>query len=171
MSTLRRAVLSIGSNEGDRLAYLQAAVDSLADTPQTDVVAVSPVYETDPVGGPDQPDYLNAVVVVETVLSARTLLERAHAVEAAYDRVRGGEQWGPRTLDVDLVVLGDVEVDEESVRVPHPRAHERAFVLVPWHDVDPAAVLPGRGGVAELLASADRSGVRERTDLELVLPS
>lgn len=170
MSTLRRAVLSIGSNEGDRLACLQAAVDSLADTPQTDVLAVSPVYETDPVGGPDQPDFLNAVVVVETVLSARTLLERAHAVEDAYERVRA-EQWGPRTLDIDLIALGDVQQSDEQVEVPHPRAHERAFVLVPWHDVDPSAELTGRGRVVDLLAQLDRSGVRERPDLVLSLPS
>lgn len=170
MSTLRRAVLSIGSNEGDRLAYLQAAVDSLADTPQTEVVAVSPVYETDPVGGPDQPDFLNAVVMVETVLSARTLLERAHAVEDAYERIRA-ERWGPRTLDIDLVSLGDVQQSDEQVQVPHPRAHERAFVLVPWHAVDPSAELAGRGRVADLLAQLDPSGVRERPDLELSLPS
>lgn len=170
MTTLRRAVLSIGSNEGDRLGYLQAAVDSLADTPQTEVVAVSPVYETDPVGGPDQPDFLNAVVMVETVLSAVTLMERAHAVEDAYERVRA-ERWGPRTLDVDLVALGDLQQSDEQVRVPHPRAHERAFVLVPWHDVDPSAELPGRGRVSDLLAALDRSGVRERPDLELAPPS
>ena len=114
MSTLRRAVLSIGSNEGDRLAFLQAAVDSLADTPQTDVLAVSPVYETDPVGGPDQPDFLNAVVVVETVLSARTLVERAHAVEDAYERVRA-ERWGPRTLDIDLIASAAINATADAL--------------------------------------------------------
>lgn len=170
MSTQRRAVLSIGSNQGDRLGYLQAAVDSLADTPQTQVVAVSGVYETDPVGGPEQPDFLNAVVVVETVLSARTLLERAHAVEDAYERLRE-ERWGPRTLDIDLVALGDVQQSDDEVQVPHPRAHERAFVLVPWHEVDPTAELPGRGAVADLVGQLDRSGVRARPDLELSRPS
>lgn len=169
-SRTRRAVLSLGSNEGDRLANLQGAVDSLADTPRIDVVAVSPVYATDPVGGPEQGEYLNAVVVLDTMLSARTLLERAHAVEAAHGRLRA-ERWGPRTLDIDLLALGDLQRADDTVTVPHPRAHERAFVLVPWHDVDPDAVVAGRGEVAELLAAVDCSGVRPRPDQQLVVPT
>lgn len=164
------AVLALGSNEGDRLATLQGAVDSIADTPGLTVLAVSPVYETDPVGGPEQPAFLNAVLLVDTVLSVRTLLERGHAIEDAYGRTRA-EHWGPRTLDIDVIVVGDLVVDNDDVTVPHPRAHERAFVLVPWNDVDDDAAVPGRGPVAGLVAGLDRSGVRPRSDLVLETPS
>jgi 2-amino-4-hydroxy-6-hydroxymethyldihydropteridine diphosphokinase len=167
---VRRVVLALGSNLGDRLELLQGAVDALADTPGLRVVGVSPVYETDPVGGPDQPDYLNAVVVAEGRLSARTLLERAQAVENAFGRVRE-ERWGPRTLDVDVVAVGDLEVREPDLEVPPPRAVERAFVLVPWLDVDAAAVLPGAGPVAALVERLGRDGVRRRDDLDLVVQS
>lgn len=98
-----------------------------------------------------------------------SLLERAHAVEEAFHRVRD-ERWGPRTLDVDIVAYADVTSDDPQLTLPHPRAHERAFVLAPWHDVDPGAQLPGRGTVADLLASVTREGVAPRADLELRLP-
>ena len=166
---VRRIVLSLGSNLGDRLEQLQGAVDALADTPELTVVGVSPVYETDPVGGPDQPDYLNAVLVADGPHSPRTLLERALAVENAFDRVRD-VRWGPRTLDVDVVAVGDLVVDEPDLQVPHPRAAERAFVLVPWLDVDAAAELAGSGPVAALLEHLDSTGVRRRPDLDLVVP-
>ncbi len=169
MSELRRVVLALGSNQGERLAMLQGAVDALADTPDLRVLAVSPVYETDPVGGPEQPDYLNAVVVAEGTHSPRTLLERALAIEDAFDRTRD-IHWGPRTLDVDVVTVGDLTVDEPDLVVPHPLAAERAFVLVPWHDADPSAVLTGAGPVAALLARVDLSGVRRRDDLVLAAP-
>jgi 2-amino-4-hydroxy-6-hydroxymethyldihydropteridine diphosphokinase len=167
---LHRVVLSLGSNLGDRLELLQGAVDALTDTPELTVVGVSPVYETDPVGGPDQPDYLNAVLVAEAPHPPRTLLERALAVENAFDRVRD-LRWGPRTLDVDVIAVGDLRVEEPDLQVPHPRAAERAFVLVPWLDVDPAADLPGHGPVAVLLEHLDSTGVRRRADLDLVVPS
>lgn len=167
LKAVRRAVLALGSNLGDRLEHLQAAVDSLAETPGLSVVAASPVYESDPVGGPeDSPEYLNAVVLAETALSSRTLLERAQAIEEALGRVRT-ERWGPRTIDIDLLVVGEESVDEEQLRLPHPRAAERAFVLAPWADVDPDAVLPGRGPVRELLAATGTAGVR-RTESELI---
>lgn len=166
----RRIVLSVGSNLGDRLVQLQGAVDALADTPGLRLTAVSPVYETDPVGGPEQPDYLNAVVVAEGGLSPRSVLERALAVEDAFGRVRD-LRWGPRTVDVDVVAVGDLLVDEPDLTVPHPRARQRAFVLLPWLDVDPAAELPGAGSVAGLLARLDRTGVRRRDDLDLVVPA
>ena len=169
MSDVRRMVLALGSNQGERLAMLQGAVDALADTPDLVVVAVSPVYETDPVGGPEQPDYLNAVVVAEGPQSPRTLLERALAIEDAFDRTRD-VPWGPRTLDVDVLAVGDLTVDEADLVVPHPLAGERAFVLVPWCDADAAAVLPGAGPVADLLARLDTSGVRRRDDLVLEPP-
>ena len=163
-------MLALGSNQGDRIAVLASAVAMLAGSPDVSVTAVSPVYETDPVGGPDQADYLNAVVVVDTALAPRALLELAHRVEAAHGRVRD-VRWGPRTLDVDVVAVGEVELAEPGLQVPHPRAHARAFVLVPWHDVDPDAVLPGRGDVRTLLADLDVSGVRPRTDLVLEVPA
>lgn len=132
-----RAYLGIGSNLGDRAAHLQGAVDGLAGAPGVEVVAVSPVYETAPVGGPEQPDYLNAVVALDTTLAPRELLVLAHRLEADADRVRE-EHWGPRTLDVDVLLVGDEEVDEPDLVIPHPRMTERAFVLVPLADLDPA---------------------------------
>jgi len=136
MSAARRGYLGIGSNLGDRASHLQAAVDSLAREPGIGVVAVSPVYETAPVGGPVQDDFLNAVVAVDTTLTARGLLEAAQRAEAAEHRVRA-ERWGPRTLDVDVLLVGDEQVDEPDLQVPHPRLAERAFVLVPLADLAP----------------------------------
>jgi 2-amino-4-hydroxy-6-hydroxymethyldihydropteridine diphosphokinase len=140
---VRHAYLGIGSNLGDRASHLQGAVDALVAADGLDVVAVSPVYETVPVGGPPQPDYLNAVVAVDTTLTARALLELAHHIEAAADRVRT-VRWGPRTLDVDLLLVGDEQIDEPDLVVPHPRMTERAFVVVPLADLAPewAARLP-----------------------------
>ena len=170
MHPIRRAVISIGSNLGERRTNLQGALDSLADTPEVWVTAVSPVYETDPVGAPEgSRDYLNAVVLLDTTLSARTLLERAHAVEAAYGRSREDdeERNAPRTLDVDLIVVGDRRADEDDLQLPHPRAHERAFVLVPWLEIEPDGEIPGAGPVAELVEKTGRDGVRLREDIEL----
>ncbi|MBJ7906774.1 2-amino-4-hydroxy-6-hydroxymethyldihydropteridine diphosphokinase [Streptomyces sp. NPDC004549] len=165
------AVLSFGANLGNRLETLQAAVDAFEDTPGVRVKAVSPVYETEPWGVEpgSQPAYFNAVVLLKTTLPPSSLLERAHAVEEAFHRVRD-ERWGPRTLDVDIVSYAGVTSDDPELTLPHPRAHERAFVLAPWHDVDPGAELPGRGAVAELLSAVTREGVAPRADLELRLP-
>ncbi len=133
----RRAYLGIGSNLGERLAYLQLAVDDLSAAAGVDVVGVSPVYETAPVGGPEQPDFLNAVVAVDTTLSARELLVLAQSIEAAAARMRT-VHWGPRTLDVDVLLVGDEHIDDPDLVVPHPRMAERAFVVVPLADLDPA---------------------------------
>ncbi|MEV6740132.1 2-amino-4-hydroxy-6-hydroxymethyldihydropteridine diphosphokinase [Streptomyces sp. NPDC051104] len=167
----KRAVISIGSNLGNRLENLQGAIDALEDTPGVRVKAVSPVYETEPwgVAPGSQSAYFNAVVVVKTTLPPSSLLERAHAVEEAFHRVRD-ERWGARTLDVDIVAYADVVSDDPVLTLPHPRAHERAFVLAPWHDLDPEAQLPGRGPVAHLLDAVTRHGVTPRADLELRLP-
>jgi 2-amino-4-hydroxy-6-hydroxymethyldihydropteridine diphosphokinase len=170
MHPIRRAVISVGSNLGERRTNLQGALDSLADTPEVWVTAVSPVYETDPVDAPEgSRDYLNAVVLLDTTLSARTLLERAHAIEAAYGRARedDDERNAPRTLDVDLIVVGDRRADEDDLQLPHPRAHERAFVLVPWLDIEADAEIPGAGPIAELVEKTGRDGVRLREDIEL----
>jgi 2-amino-4-hydroxy-6-hydroxymethyldihydropteridine diphosphokinase len=169
----KRAVISLGSNLGNRLDTLQGAIDALEDTPGLRVKAVSPVYETEPWGVPagSQPTYFNAVVVVKTTLPPDSLLERAHAVEEAFDRVRTGvERWAPRTIDVDIVAYADLVSDDPRLTLPHPRAHQRAFVLAPWHDVDPAARIPGHGPVADLLAGVPTAGVVVRHDLELRLP-
>jgi 2-amino-4-hydroxy-6-hydroxymethyldihydropteridine diphosphokinase len=157
-----RAYLGLGSNLGDRLAHLQAAVDGLAAAPDVHVVAVSRVYETAPVGGPAQDDFLNAVVAIDTALSPRELLAFAQRVEAGEQRVRA-ERWGPRTLDVDVLLVGDERVDEPDLVVPHPRMRERAFVLVPLADVAPELV-----DSEALEAIPDRDGVRvARVELRL----
>ncbi|HEY4398484.1 MAG TPA: 2-amino-4-hydroxy-6-hydroxymethyldihydropteridine diphosphokinase [Acidimicrobiia bacterium] len=156
---VRRAHLGLGSNVGDRESALQAAVDGLAAADGVTVVAVSPVYATEPVGGPEQPEYLNAVVAVETDRTPRELLEIAKRLEDEAGRVPG-ERWGPRPLDVDVLLVGDDEVDEPDLVVPHPRLYERAFVMVPLADLDPMLapwVPPGEAGV-------------RRTEVELALP-
>jgi 2-amino-4-hydroxy-6-hydroxymethyldihydropteridine diphosphokinase len=163
----RSVVLSLGSNLGDRLANLQLGLDVLGGG-GVDCVAVSSVYETDPVGGVPQASYLNAVVLARSALSARDILACCGEAEAAAGRVRT-VRWGPRTLDVDIVSL-DAEVSADPVlTLPHPRAHERAFVLVPWLEVDPQAALPGRGAAAALPAAAEAASVRKRPELHLML--
>ena len=154
----RRTVIAMGSNLGDRMDYLQGGLDGLFDTPRITFLAVSPVYQTTPVGGPEQPDYLNAVVIAQTSMPARAVLERCLSLEDAFGRVRD-ELWGPRTLDLDLIIYGDEMSNTPGLTLPHPRAHERAFVLAPWHDADPQAQLPGHGPVADLLAAVGTAGV------------
>ncbi len=130
-----RSFLSLGSNLGDRRAHLSQAVDSLPD-----VVAVSPVYETEPVGGPGgQGPYLNVVVEMHTTIAPRALLAICHRIEASSGRVRA-ERWGPRTLDVDIIWMDGIEVDDESLTIPHPRWRERRFVLAPLRDLAPELV-------------------------------
>lgn len=148
------AVLGLGSNLGDRTATLRAAV-ALLDR-RLGVLAVSPVYETVPVGGPPQDDYLNAVLLTRPA-PVHELLAAAREAEQAADRVRT-IRWGPRTLDVDVIACGDVTSDDPEILVPHPRAHLRAFVCVPWLDVDPDATIPGHGRVAELVAGLAAAG-------------
>jgi len=168
MHPIRRCVLAIGSNKGDRMASLQGAVDSLADTPEVWLTGVSPVYETEPVDCPDgSATFLNAVVQLDSTLSARTLLDRALAIEDAFGRVRSGEPNEPRTLDVDLIVVGDRRSDTDELRLPHPRAAERAFVLRPWHDLESEAVLLGAGPIADLLEKLDEAGLTRRDDLSI----
>jgi dihydroneopterin aldolase / 2-amino-4-hydroxy-6-hydroxymethyldihydropteridine diphosphokinase len=156
------AVLALGSNLGAPQSTLRTAVEDLGALDGVEVVAVSPLARTAPVGGPDQPDFLNAVVLVRTTLSARALLHAAQSVEAKHGRERH-ERWGPRTLDVDLITYDSTLAVTDDLELPHPRAHQRAFVLQPWAQVAPDAVLPGLGGgpVAALAATApDRDGIR-----------
>lgn len=168
MRPIRRMVIALGSNLGERFATLQGAVDALADTPDVWVTGVSPVYESEPVDCPDGAGpFLNAVVLADTTLSASRLMDRALAVEDAFDRMRGEERNAPRTLDVDLIVVGDRRSEKPELTLPHPRAHERAFVLLPWLDLEPDAQFLDRGPVAELVAALDTSGLTRRDDLVL----
>ena len=158
---MTQAVLALGANMGDRLAALQGAVDVLVASHEVEVLAVSGVYSTIPVGGPEQDDFLNAAVLIDTGLTPHELLALAHRIEADHHRTRE-VRWGPRTLDVDLIVMrdsdGEIVLDTAELTLPHPRAYERAFVCVPWADVEPDAQLP----------DLDSSGVM-RTDMELVI--
>jgi 2-amino-4-hydroxy-6-hydroxymethyldihydropteridine diphosphokinase len=157
---MTRAVLSLGSNLGDRRAHLRAAVAGFADV----LVAASPVYETAPWGGVEQPYFLNMVLVVDDPgADAWAWLRRGQALEDASGRVRE-VRWGPRTLDVDVVLVsgpdGPVRSDHPDLLLPHPGTPERATVLRPWLDVEPDAELPGHGRVADLLTGLDESGLR-----------
>ncbi len=155
-------VVALGSNLGPSQATLRHEVAELSALPGLEVTAVSPLARTVAVGGPTQPDFLNAVVLARTTLAPRALLRALQEVEAAAGRERQ-EHWGPRTLDLDLVVYGSTTAVTDELELPHPRAHQRAFVLQPWAEVDPDAVLPGLGGgpVSALAATApDRDGVR-----------
>ena len=163
-----KATVGLGSNMGDRLANLQFAIDSLTATVGTQVHCISPVYETDPVGGPAQDDYLNAVVVLKTILSPEQLLNATQQIELASHRERS-QHWGPRTLDLDLLAMDDLTLNSQNLVLPHPRAHERGFVLLPWSTLDPDYLIPGHRCVSELLAEVDISGVRSRPDLTLVV--
>ena len=162
-------VLSLGSNVGDRMANLQLGINVLA-AGDLACLAVSGVFETDPVGGPEQDDYLNVVLLAASSLPARDILGLCAAAEMAAGRERT-LRWGPRTLDADIIVYGDEVSSDPELTLPHPRAHERAFVLVPWLEVDPDAVLPGWGKVADLVAAVGTAGVRRRPELALTLPS
>ena len=149
---MTRAYVGLGANLGDREATLRRAVELLAEEPGIEVVSRSELRETDPVGVVDQPPFLNGAVAVETALSPRELLGSLLRVERTLGRVRDGARWGPRTVDLDLLLYGDEVVDEPGLHVPHPRLHERRFALEPLAELDPALVVPGRGGVSALLA-------------------
>lgn len=159
---MTRAVLSLGSNLGDRLGHLRLAVAGFADV----LVAVSPVYETAPWGVTDQGDFLNAVLIVSGDVDEWGWLRRGRALEQAAGRVRE-RRWGPRTLDVDVVTVDGVRSSDPELLLPHPGAHDRASVLVPWLDVEPDAVVPGHGPARDLLAGLDLGGVTRRDDLRL----
>jgi 2-amino-4-hydroxy-6-hydroxymethyldihydropteridine diphosphokinase len=148
-----KAYIGLGSNLGDRAGFLRRAVELLRADPEIEVVAVSSVRETDPVDLVDQPRFLNAAVEVETGLTPRALLERLLAVEQELGRRRTGPLYGPRTIDLDLLLYADEVVDEPGLTVPHPRLAERRFALEPLHELAPDVVVPGRGPVSELLAA------------------
>ena len=144
--------VGLGSNLGEREASVRAALERLAADPAIDVVAVSELRETDPVGYENQPRFLNGVAALRTELSPREVLERLLAVERELGRTRSGPRFGPRTIDLDLLLYGDEVVDEPGLVVPHPRMSERRFVLEPLVELDPDLSVPGRGSIRDLLA-------------------
>lgn len=152
-----RVVIALGSNLGDSSEVLDEAVAELGDLIENS--KISSYYRTVPVGGPKQSDYLNAVVIGTTAVDPETLLSKVQDIELAHGRVRT-VHWGPRTLDIDLIDYDGSAIESSQLTLPHPRAHTRAFVLVPWLEVDPEAVLPGYGPIAALLEKLDVSGVR-----------
>jgi len=147
-----RAYVGLGANLGDRERTLRAAVGALGDEAGIEVVAVSTLRETAPVGVGEQPPYLNGVVALETTLGAREFLDRLLAVEQRFGRVRVPGEHGPRTLDLDLLLYGDELIEEPGLTLPHPRLHARRFVLEPLAELAPGLVLPGRGTVESLLS-------------------
>ncbi len=152
---MARAYVGLGANLDDRERALREAVRRLAAEPGIEVIAVSSLRETDPVSFEDQPRFLNGAVALDTALAPRPLLESLLAIESALGRTRDGPRFGPRTLDLDLLLYGCEVVDESGLQVPHPRLHERRFALEPLAELDAAAVVPGRGLVATLLAELD----------------
>jgi 2-amino-4-hydroxy-6-hydroxymethyldihydropteridine diphosphokinase len=150
-----RAYIGLGANLGDRETTLRRALELLAREPGVEVAAVSSVRETDPVGHTDQPRFLNAAAAVDTDLPPRELLDRLLAVERALGRTRDGPRFGPRTIDLDLLLYGGERMDEPGLEVPHPRLHERRFALEPLADLDPGLVVPGHGRLEALLARLD----------------
>lgn len=157
-----RAVVALGSNLGDRHAILEAALHELGDSAGVELVGASSFHDTVAVRpdgvDPNGPRFLNAVALVDTTLGAAELLTRLHEIERVHGRIRA-ERWGDRTLDLDLVAFGRLRSDSPSLTLPHPRAHERDFVLRPWLEVDPDAVLGDRGPVATLLDALDASEI------------
>jgi 2-amino-4-hydroxy-6-hydroxymethyldihydropteridine diphosphokinase len=154
------AVVCLGANLGDRMARLRGGLEVLAQ--HVVVRAVSPVYETAPIGGVDQPAYLNAVALIDSN-DAEAVFVAAQAAEQSQGRIRS-VRWGPRSLDVDVIAVDSVVSDDPRLTLPHPRAHDRGFVLEPWLAVDPTAELPGRGSVRTLLAALPPQGVRRFAD-------
>ncbi|MBI4171233.1 MAG: 2-amino-4-hydroxy-6-hydroxymethyldihydropteridine diphosphokinase [Actinobacteria bacterium] len=152
---MARAHVGLGANLGEREETLRRALELLAETAGTEVVAVSSFRETDPVGYLDQPRFLNGAAALETSLSPRELLDALLAVERELGRTRGGARFGPRTVDLDLLLYGDAQLDEPGLTLPHPRLHERRFALEPLAELDPELVVPGRGRVVDLLSELD----------------
>ena len=143
-----KAVISLGANIGNPEEQMQLAIAMLREA--TDVVALSSIYETEPVGGPEQPNYLNAICIAESDLPAADLLALLHGIEKTLGRERI-ERWGPRTIDLDLIQYGTILSSADELELPHPRAHERKFVLEPWFEIEPDAILLTHGKISELL--------------------
>ncbi len=156
--SFRRAYVALGSNLGDSQRYVQQAMEALARLEHTQLLARSSLYRTEAWGVTDQPPFVNAAVALQTRLAPHALLDAMLAIERAAGRVRDGTRWGPRTLDLDLLHVDGVQLADERLTLPHPRIAERAFVLLPLHDIAPELFLSGQGRVAELLARVDPAG-------------
>ncbi len=160
-----RAFIGLGGNLGDPISQIRAALIGLDQLPETRLIKASGFYRTPPWGNIDQADFVNAAAEIETSLPARQLLDALLQIETRAGRVRSEERWGPRLIDLDLLVYGDKSIDEENLHVPHPRMAERAFVIVPLAELDPMLRLPGHGLLAELLERTDaRTCVRIAVD-------
>jgi 2-amino-4-hydroxy-6-hydroxymethyldihydropteridine diphosphokinase len=157
------AFVGLGANLGDRETTLRSALERLSAEPGVELVAVSSFRDTAPIGIADQPRFLNAAAAVETTLSAHDLLDRLLAIERRLGRTREGPRFGPRTIDLDLLLYGDEQIQEEGLEVPHPRLHERLFALEPLADLEPDLVVPGRGPLADLLAGLQSAPCRTST--------
>jgi 2-amino-4-hydroxy-6-hydroxymethyldihydropteridine diphosphokinase len=156
-----RVYIGLGSNLGKPLQQIESAILELQALAVGSTMDISPCYETKPVGPQDQPDFINAVVSFYTELDANVLLDQLFVIEDKHNRQRQNEQWGPRTLDLDLLLYGDEVIASERLTVPHPRMHERAFVLQPLLQIAPECQIPGRGLVSALIKQCDVSGIRD----------
>lgn len=154
-----RAYVGAGSNLDNPLEHVQRALSELDAIPQTRCTGRSSLYRSDPMGPADQPDYINAVAALDTSLSASELLQALQALENEHGRVRAGARWGPRTLDLDLLLYGTQMIDRADLKVPHPGLHERAFVLYPLAEIEPQLVVPGRGSLAQLMVHCPLQGL------------
>lgn len=157
---MTRVYLALGSNLADPLHQVDAALAALDTLPQTTRVATSSLYRTPPYAPPDQPDYLNAVVALETDLAAETLLDHTQRIEREHGRVRKAERWGPRTLDLDILLFGDAVINTPRLTVPHYDMHNRAFMLLPLLEIAPQLTLPDGTPLAPVLAALDQSAIR-----------
>lgn len=151
--------VGLGSNQDQPVRQVRTACRELADLPATRLLICSPLYKSAPLGPPDQPDYVNAVAALETGLTAAALLTELQALETHHGRVRGAVRWGPRTLDLDLLLYGDAVIDTPALQVPHPGLPERVFVLYPLVDIAPELEVPGQGPVRQLLARCAKARI------------
>ncbi len=161
-----RAYIGIGSNLGMPRRQVEAALAELRQVPHSALLVQSPLYRSKPVGPQDQPDYINAVAAVDTGLEALDLLEALQSIEQRYDRRRDGERWGARTLDLDILLYGDQQIDSDRLQVPHPEMPRRGFVLQPLHDIAPSLIIPGLGSLPALLAEVSTADLERITDVE-----
>lgn len=154
-----RAYVGVGSNLDDPVAHVRRAQRDLAQLPQTELISTSKLFRSHPMGPRDQPDYTNAVVCLHTQLSARQLLRELQRIERDHGRVRTPDRWGARTLDLDLLTYGNLICDDDELTLPHPGAHLRDFVLVPWCAIAPETIIPGKGTVCELATRCAAHGL------------
>lgn len=158
---MHRAYVALGSNLADPMRQVQSALSTLGTLPETTLSARSSLYQSPPLGPAGQPDYINAVCALDTRLTLESLFDHLLAIEEQHGRIRGAERWGPRTLDLDLLLYGHVQSHEVRITLPHPRLHERNFVLYPLYELAPELVIPGHGALAELLKHCSPQGLRK----------